>query len=156
MSPLFSTLISIFPASLLSLALSAPGAVAAPAPLDARAVALGFPYGSTKVRGVNLGGVSLVLLSSAASLMNALLKKASLLTLQWLVLEPWITPSLFDGTGNDAIIDEYTFCQYQDRSVATGKLKQHWDTWITENDIKWISGTSRSFCTHFAAEMLHP
>jgi glucan 1,3-beta-glucosidase len=56
------------------------------------------------------------------------------------VLEPWITPSLFDGTGNDAIIDEYTFCQYQDRSVATGKLKQHWDSWITENDIKWISG----------------
>ena len=62
--------------------------------------------------------------------------------MQWLVLEPWITPSLFDGTGNDAIIDEYTFCQYQDRSVAAGKLKEHWDSWITENDIKWISGAS--------------
>ncbi|EED84031.1 candidate exo-beta-1,3-glucanase from glycoside hydrolase family GH5 [Postia placenta Mad-698-R] len=43
----------------------------------------GFPYASEKVHGVNLGG--------------------------WLLLEPWITPSLFDKTGNDNIVDEWTF-----------------------------------------------
>jgi len=66
----------------------------------------GFEYGCDKVRGVNLGG--------------------------WLVLEPWITPSLFDDTGDDRIIDEYTFGQYA--VDAQSKLKKHWDTWITEAD----------------------
>ncbi|KAG8732973.1 exo-1,3-beta-glucanase [Ceratobasidium sp. 414] len=75
--------------------------------------ALRFPYGSTKVRGVNLGG--------------------------WLVLEPWITPSLFDNTGNAAIVDEYTFGQYQDYNTAQFKLKNHWDTWITESDFAAIA-----------------
>ncbi|THH03953.1 hypothetical protein EW145_g5870 [Phellinidium pouzarii] len=68
----------------------------------------GFPYGSEKVRGVNIGG--------------------------WLVLEPWITPSLFDNTGNDAIVDEWTFGKLQDRSTAQAALKQHWDTFYTETD----------------------
>ncbi|VDB95629.1 unnamed protein product [Peniophora sp. CBMAI 1063] len=72
-----------------------------------------FPYGSEKVRGVNLGG--------------------------WLVLEPWITPSLFDDTGNDAIVDEWTFCQYQSNSVAKSKLQSHWDSWITEQDFSDIA-----------------
>ncbi|TBU62583.1 exo-beta-1,3-glucanase [Dichomitus squalens] len=67
-----------------------------------------FSYGSTKVRGVNLGG--------------------------WLVLEPWITPSLFDNTGNDAIVDEWTFGQLQSRSTAQSVLTNHWNTWITEQD----------------------
>lgn len=74
---------------------------------------LGFPYGSQKVRGVNLGG--------------------------WLVLEPWITPSLFDNTGDPRIIDEWTFCQYQDRAVATSILQTHWSTWITEADFVAIA-----------------
>jgi len=73
----------------------------------------GFPYGSEPVRGVNLGG--------------------------WLVLEPWITPSLFDGTGNPAIVDEWTFGQYQDPGDALAKLAQHWETWITEDDFKAIA-----------------
>ncbi|KAF8481709.1 exo-beta-1,3-glucanase [Russula ochroleuca] len=74
----------------------------------------GFPYGSQPVRGVNLGG--------------------------WLVLEPWITPSLFDGTGNPAIVDEWTFAQFQDRSVAKTTLVNHWNTWITEVDFELIAG----------------
>ncbi|KAG8771801.1 exo-1,3-beta-glucanase [Serendipita sp. 405] len=80
--------------------------------LTKRAPTWGFPYGSTKIRGVNLGG--------------------------WLVLEPWITPSLFDGTGNSAIIDEWTFGQYQDYNTAHGKLVNHWNTWITYNDLAAI------------------
>ncbi|KAI0275227.1 glycoside hydrolase family 5 protein [Gloeopeniophorella convolvens] len=68
-----------------------------------------FPYGTEeKVRGVNLGG--------------------------WLVLEPWITPSLFDGTNNPAIIDEWTFGQLQPHDVALDALQKHWDTWITFKD----------------------
>ncbi|KDQ12583.1 glycoside hydrolase family 5 protein [Botryobasidium botryosum FD-172 SS1] len=63
---------------------------------------------TTKVRGVNLGG--------------------------WLVLEPWITPSIFDNTGNDAIVDEYTFGQMYDSAKGAQVLKNHWDTWITEKD----------------------
>ncbi|KAF8167368.1 exo-beta-1,3-glucanase [Crassisporium funariophilum] len=77
------------------------------------ALTFGFPYESQKVRGVNLGG--------------------------WLVLEPWITPSLFDKTGDDRIIDEYTFGQYQDRTKAEQTLKNHWDSWITEDDFKQIA-----------------
>jgi len=65
------------------------------------------------VRGVNLGG--------------------------WLVLEPWITPSLFDNTGNDAIVDEWTFGQYQDYATALGVLQNHWNTWITESDFAAIA-----------------
>ncbi|KIM70272.1 glycoside hydrolase family 5 protein [Scleroderma citrinum Foug A] len=73
----------------------------------------GFPYGSQKVRGVNLGG--------------------------WLVLEPWITPSLFDNTGNSGIVDEWTFCQYQNYNTAKNVLQNHWDTWITEDDFVAIA-----------------
>ncbi|KAJ3489581.1 hypothetical protein NLI96_g2026 [Meripilus lineatus] len=74
----------------------------------------GFPYGSQKVRGVNLGG--------------------------WLVLEPWITPSLFDNTGNTNIVDEWTFGQLQDRNTARNTLVNHWNTWITQSDFAAIAG----------------
>ncbi|PPQ67919.1 hypothetical protein CVT25_000331 [Psilocybe cyanescens] len=77
------------------------------------ALAFGFPYGSQKVRGVNLGG--------------------------WLVLEPWITPSLFDDTGDPRIVDEYTFGQYQDHDKALATLRHHWNTWITESDFAAIA-----------------
>ncbi|KAI0281199.1 exo-1-3-beta-glucanase [Russula aff. rugulosa BPL654] len=73
-----------------------------------------FPYGSQPVRGVNLGG--------------------------WLVLEvSVVTPSLFENTGNTAIVDEWTFGQYQDSSVALATLTEHWDTWITEGDFQAIA-----------------
>ncbi|PPQ76322.1 hypothetical protein CVT24_008381 [Panaeolus cyanescens] len=70
-------------------------------------------YGSDKIRGVNLGG--------------------------WLVLEPWVTPSIFDATGNENIVDEFTFGQLQDVGRAAEVLKQHWETWITEDDFVQIA-----------------
>lgn len=73
----------------------------------------GFNYGSEKVRGVNLGG--------------------------WLVLEPWITPSIFENTNNVNIVDEWTFGEYQDYNTAQTALQNHWDTWITESDFKAIA-----------------
>jgi aryl-phospho-beta-D-glucosidase BglC (GH1 family) len=54
-------------------------------------------------------------------------------------LQPWITPSLFDNTGNNNIVDEWTFGQLQDRNTAQHKLKAHWDTWITEADFAAIA-----------------
>lgn len=77
------------------------------------AISPGFPYGSEKVRGVNIGG--------------------------WLVAEPWITPSLFDNTGNSAIIDEWTFGLYQDYDTAHSALQNHWDTFYTESDFAAIA-----------------
>ncbi|KZT55844.1 glycoside hydrolase family 5 protein [Calocera cornea HHB12733] len=72
-----------------------------------------FPYGSTKVRGVNLGG--------------------------WLVLEPWITPSIFDNTGNNAIVDEWTFGQYMDYDTGANILWNHWGSWVQESDFAAIA-----------------
>ena len=53
--------------------------------------------------------------------------------------QPWITPSLFDNTGNPNIVDEWTFGQYQIPSVAKAMLVNHWDNWITEDDFKAIA-----------------
>ena len=60
--------------------------------------------------------------------------------------QPWITPSLFDDTGNPAIVDEWTFTQYQDRNTAQATLVNHWDTWITEADLKSIAGAGLVRC----------
>ncbi|TFY53027.1 hypothetical protein EVJ58_g9680 [Rhodofomes roseus] len=77
------------------------------------AISPSFSYGTETVRGVNLGG--------------------------WLVLEPWITPSLFDNTGNDNIVDEWTFAELQDTATATSALQNHWNSWITEQDFADIA-----------------
>ena len=91
--------------------------LAQPLPLSKRY----FEYETYKVRGVNLGG--------------------------WLVLEPFITPSLFEtfrtNEYNDDGIpyDEYHYCQYLGEDLARDRLKQHWSTWITEADFEDISNT---------------
>ncbi|KAJ8609068.1 hypothetical protein MRB53_039337 [Persea americana] len=71
---------------------------------------LPFDYGNTKVRGVNLGG--------------------------WLVLEPWIKPSLFQQfvSPPQPVKDEWTFCQVLGKEKALAQLKQHWESWYTEPD----------------------
>lgn len=70
-----------------------------------------------RIRGVNIGG--------------------------WLVLEPYITPSLFDQFVNQSVdktaIDEYTFCKVLGKQNATAQLTAHWNAWVTEEDIKRIS-----------------
>ncbi|CAG8540500.1 5744_t:CDS:10 [Cetraspora pellucida] len=74
-----------------------------------------FIYDQEKVRGVNLGG--------------------------WLVLEPWITPSLFEqfvGAPQEAV-DEYTFTQVLGYHEAKQQLNKHWSTWVTEKDIMTLA-----------------
>lgn len=61
------------------------------------------------IRGVNLGG--------------------------WLVLEPWMTPSLFEGT---TAKDEYSYC-LQATKEQRARLKEFRDTFITEADFVWLA-----------------
>lgn len=81
-------------------------------PLDKRAVA--FNYNNDKVRGVNLGG--------------------------WFVLEPWITPSIFDPwAGSTTVVDEYTLTKTLGKDSASSSLLNHWKTWITQDDFNQIA-----------------
>jgi glucan 1,3-beta-glucosidase len=53
----------------------------------------------------------------------------------WLVLEKWITPGLFQGTGAK---DEYTFCEHAGAKELQ-RLKQFRDTFITKQDFVWLA-----------------
>ncbi|KAH9886857.1 glucan 1,3-beta-glucosidase precursor [Xylariomycetidae sp. FL2044] len=79
---------------------------------------LKFAFGSEKIRGVNLGG--------------------------WLVLEPWITPSIFEATP-DNVVDEFTLTQTLGADEASSRLQQHWSTWITEADFDDIVSKGLNF-----------
>jgi len=72
---------------------------------------LGFDYNTQKVRGVNIGG--------------------------WLVLEPWITPSLFRQFENkpNPALDEWSFCEVLGSNEAERQLHAHWESWVTEAEI---------------------
>ncbi|KAK3201709.1 hypothetical protein GRF29_164g364804 [Pseudopithomyces chartarum] len=83
------------------------------APASKRGVA--FAWGSEKVRGVNIGG--------------------------WLVLEPWITPSVFDSLSNPSIVDEFTLGATLGPAAALSVLKPHWDTWVTFADFEKIAAS---------------
>jgi glucan 1,3-beta-glucosidase len=64
----------------------------------------------TKLRGVNLGG--------------------------WLVLEKWMTPSLFTGLKAG---DEFGLCEELGPKEASDILRIHRNNFITELDFKWIA-----------------
>lgn len=65
----------------------------------------------------------------------------------WLVLEPYITPSLFlafnetGHTGNGTIPnDEYNYCVFLGQEEASKRLQEHWLTWYNETDFANIKG----------------
>ena len=74
-----------------------------------------WPYNSAtrKVRGVSLGG--------------------------WLVVENFITPSVYASTGNTAIVDEWTFGSLQPRDKAVRILQNHLTSFVSEDDIRQIA-----------------
>jgi aryl-phospho-beta-D-glucosidase BglC (GH1 family) len=77
-----------------------------------------FVWGQTKIRGVNIGG--------------------------WLVLEPWITPSMFERYGpadQSGIIDEYTLGQKVDAQSAKQALRSHWDSFVGLGDFQKIANS---------------
>lgn len=71
---------------------------------------LAQPKHPDHLRGVNLGG--------------------------WLVLEKWMTPSLFEGL---EATDETTWCaELGDK--APERLRAHWNSFITREDFAWLAG----------------
>jgi len=72
---------------------------------------------NTQIRGVNLGG--------------------------WLVLEPWITPSLFyqflGKDENTTAIDIHSFCTVLGPEEGNKQLKRHWEAWVTQDIIKELA-----------------
>lgn len=72
---------------------------------------------NNQIRGVNIGG--------------------------WMVLEPWITPSLFyqflGGDETNTAMDHYSFCQVLGPEEGNRQLKRHWETWVTQNIIKELA-----------------
>lgn len=69
--------------------------------------AASFNFDTDKVRGVNLGG--------------------------WLVLEPWITPSVFDA-GGQAAVDEWTLTEALGKDEARHRLSHHWAHFVGPDD----------------------
>ena len=62
----------------------------------------------------------------------------------WMVLEPWITPSLFyrflgkthsEGVG----MSQWTFCEALGAKEGNRVLRAHWDAWLTEDYIKELA-----------------
>lgn len=71
--------------------------------------------GSPVFRGVNLGG--------------------------FLVLESWITPSLFSNYSVADGLGEWQFCAQLGPTVAAQALTQHWNTWVLQSDIQAIAAS---------------
>lgn len=53
----------------------------------------------------------------------------------WLVLEKWMHPALFEGVEAE---DETDLCRLLPRDELLRRLKQHRDTYITLEDFKWV------------------
>ncbi|ODV82824.1 glycoside hydrolase family 5 protein [[Candida] arabinofermentans NRRL YB-2248] len=82
-----------------------------------------WDYNSEKLYGVNLGG--------------------------WLVLEPYITPSIFesvtDSTTGTTPIDEWHLCETLGTDSATTLLQSHYESWFTEDDFEKMSSVGLNF-----------
>jgi len=71
-------------------------------------------FSRRKIRGVNLGG--------------------------WLVLEPWIKPSLFEQFDTEKMVsDQWMFCEALGRKECRRQLEKHWDSWLLESDLEFLA-----------------
>jgi glucan 1,3-beta-glucosidase len=62
----------------------------------------------------------------------------------WMVLEPWITPSLFyrwlGKTKSEGIaVDSWTFCEQLGPVEGNKVMRAHWDAWLTEEHIQKLA-----------------
>lgn len=74
-----------------------------------------FSWGNDNIRGVNIGG--------------------------WLVLEPWITPSIFENVDQSLnIVDEFTLCEKLPVQ-APRILRQQWNSWTNFEDFQKIASS---------------
>lgn len=62
-----------------------------------------------------------------------------------MVLEPWITPSLFyqflGGDETNTAMDQWSFCQVLGPEEANRQLKNHWSKWVTEDIINELAAS---------------
>jgi len=66
------------------------------------------------IRGVNLGG--------------------------WLVLEPWIKPSMFTQFAvEDNVHDQWGYCEKLGKAECKRQLEKHWDTFLTYKDLQTLA-----------------
>ena len=72
---------------------------------------------SPKLRGVNLGG--------------------------WMVLTPWLTPSLFyqfeDKPSEQTALDMHSFCRVLGPAEGNRQLREHWRKWVTDDDLAQLA-----------------
>lgn len=54
----------------------------------------------------------------------------------WLVLEPWINPSIFQAY-DGSVVDEYTLCQNEPNAASV--LEAHWSSWTSQADFQKIA-----------------
>eukprot|EP00698_Gefionella_okellyi_P009610 TRINITY_DN2462_c0_g1_i1.p2 TRINITY_DN2462_c0_g1~~TRINITY_DN2462_c0_g1_i1.p2 ORF type:complete len:396 (+),score=69.22 TRINITY_DN2462_c0_g1_i1:30-1217(+) len=57
----------------------------------------------------------------------------------WLVLESWITPSLYSNNSVAAGLGEWEFCAQLGPAKAQQALTQHWDTWVSQSEIQELA-----------------
>jgi len=61
----------------------------------------------------------------------------------WMVLEPWITPSLFyrflDKDKDHTAMDSYTLCETLGPIEGNKLMRAHWSSFYTEDHIKDLS-----------------
>jgi len=61
----------------------------------------------------------------------------------WMVLEPWITPSLFyqflGKNRTEVALDTYTFCEVLGPVEGNKQLRRHWDAWLTEDIVRELA-----------------
>lgn len=57
-----------------------------------------------------------------------------------MVLEPWITPSLFyqflGGDETAVAMDHYSFCRVLGPEEGNKQLRRHWESWVTEDILR--------------------
>ena len=58
----------------------------------------------------------------------------------WMVLEPWISPSLFYQFLNNSVsegvgMDSYTFCEALGPEAGNQAMRAHWENFYKEKDI---------------------
>jgi len=63
----------------------------------------------------------------------------------WLVLESWITPTLYNNNGVAGGIGEWGFCAKLGKSKAQQVLDSHWDTWVTQSDLQTLKSNGINY-----------
>jgi len=59
----------------------------------------------------------------------------------WLVLESWMTPTLYRQNGVAGGAGEWQFCAQLGKTKAQQALQGHWDTWVSQSDLQKLKAS---------------